>query len=103
MTSVAQQVAHTAQTLDWFIEGASRPEGFDLNFEADAQALATLTSLAAARQKFAAAFDNAINFVRSRSPEELASPLSPGMVMGGEPIGNIVWAMIEHTSSSRAP
>src|SRR4029434_6082692 len=31
MMTVAQQVAHTAQTLDWFIEGASRPEGFDLD------------------------------------------------------------------------
>ena len=28
MMTVAQQVAHAAQTLDWFIQGASRPEGF---------------------------------------------------------------------------
>ena len=27
MMTVAQQVAHTAITLDWFVEGASRPEG----------------------------------------------------------------------------
>ena len=27
MMTVAQQVAHTAQTLDWFIEGASRQIG----------------------------------------------------------------------------
>ena len=27
MMTVAQQVAHAAQTLDWFVEGASRPEG----------------------------------------------------------------------------
>jgi len=32
MMTVAQQVAHTAQTLDWFIEGAFRPEGYDLDF-----------------------------------------------------------------------
>ena len=39
MMTVAQQVAHTAQTIDWFIEGASRPEGFDLDFEKHAKAL----------------------------------------------------------------
>jgi hypothetical protein len=33
MMTVAQQVAHTAQTLDWFIQGASRSQGFDLDFE----------------------------------------------------------------------
>jgi hypothetical protein len=27
MMTVAQQVAHAAQTLDWFIQGASRAEG----------------------------------------------------------------------------
>ena len=43
MMTAAQQVAHTAQTLDWFIQGASRPEGFDLDFEKHAQALAGVT------------------------------------------------------------
>ena len=40
MMTAAQQVAHTAQTLDWFIEGAARPEGFDLDFEKHVKALA---------------------------------------------------------------
>ena len=39
--TVAQQVAHAAQTLDWFVEGAARPEGFDLNFHEHARALET--------------------------------------------------------------
>ena len=50
MMTVAQQVAHAAHTLDWFIEGASRPEGFDLDFEKQAKVLEGITSLAAARQ-----------------------------------------------------
>src|ERR1017187_2980925 len=58
MMTVAQQVAHTAQTLDWFIEGASRPEGFDLDFEKHAKALASVTSLAAARQWLEKAYAN---------------------------------------------
>src|ERR1035437_9707621 len=45
MMTVAQQVWHAAQTLDWFIEGASRSEGFDLDFDKQAKALAAVTSL----------------------------------------------------------
>jgi uncharacterized damage-inducible protein DinB len=101
MMTVARQVAHTAQTLDWFIEGASRPEGFDLDFEKHAQALEGVTSLAAARQMLEKAYANAIHFLRSRSPEALVLPLPPGPVMGGQPISDIVWAMVEHTAHHR--
>ncbi|MBK5294276.1 MAG: DinB family protein [Acidobacteriia bacterium] len=101
MMTVAQQVAHTAQTLDWFIEGASRREGFDLDFEKHAKALVGVTSLAAARQMLETAYENAIHFIRSRTPEDLARPLPPGPVMGGQPISDIVWAMVEHTAHHR--
>jgi uncharacterized damage-inducible protein DinB len=101
MMTVAGHVAHTAQTLDWFVEGASRPEGFDLDFEKIGQALAAVTSLAAARQWLETAYTNAIQFLRSRSPEDLAKPLPPGPVMGGQPVGDIVWAMVEHTAHHR--
>ena len=99
--TVAQQVAHTAQTLDWFIEGVSRAEGFDLDFEKHAKAIAGVTSLAAARQMLQTAYANAIQFIRSRSPEDLARPLSPGPIMGGQPISDIVWSMVEHTAHHR--
>ena len=101
MMTVAQQVAHTAQTLDWFIEGASRPEGFDLDFEKHAKALDAMTSLAAARKSLATAYANAVAFLRSRSAEDLARPLPPGPVMGGQPISDIVWSMVEHTAHHR--
>jgi uncharacterized damage-inducible protein DinB len=99
--TVAQQVAHTAQTIDWFIEGASRPEGFDLDFEKHAKALEALTSLTAARKMFDTACANAIQFVRSLGPDGLAKPLPPGPIMGGEPVANIVWAMLDHTAHHR--
>ncbi|SPE24558.1 conserved hypothetical protein [Candidatus Sulfopaludibacter sp. SbA3] len=101
MMTVAQQVAHTAQTLDWFVEGASRPEGFDLDFEKHAKALEGVISLAIARQQLEAAYGNAVQFLRSRSAEELLRPLPPGPVMGGQPISDIVWAMVEHTAHHR--
>src|ERR1035441_5807926 len=101
MMNVAQQVAHAAQTLDWFIEGASRPAGFDLDFAAHATALASVTSLEAARQWLESAYAKAVEFLRSRSPEELTLPLPAGPVMGGQPITDIVWAMVEHTAHHR--
>src|ERR1700678_1715464 len=101
MMTVAQQVAHAAQTLDWFIEGASRGEGFALDFEKHAKALDGVTSLAAARQMLETAYENAIRFLRSRSPEDVARPLPPGPIMGGQPISDIVWGMVEHTAHHR--
>lgn len=98
MMTAAQQVAHTAQTLDWFIEGVSRPEGFDLDFEKHAKALECVTSLAAARRMLETAYANALKFVRS---EDLARPLPAGPIMGGQPAADIVWAMIEHTAHHR--
>jgi uncharacterized damage-inducible protein DinB len=101
MMTVAQQVAHAAQTLDWFIQGATRPEGFDLDFAAHAKEVAAVTSLAAARVWMDKAYAHAVAFLRSQTPEELARPLPAGPVMGGQPVTDIVWAMVEHTAHHR--
>ncbi|HEY3739687.1 MAG TPA: DinB family protein [Bryobacteraceae bacterium] len=101
MMTVSQQVAHAAQTLDWFIQGASRPEGFDLDFETQAKATAAVTSLTTAREMLDAAYGNAIQYLNTQSEEDLTRPLPQGPVMGGLPVGDIVWAMIEHTAHHR--
>lgn len=102
MMTAAQQVAHTAQTLEWFLDGAVKPGGFDLNFEEQGKALAAVTSLTAARQRLNAAFTRAAEFLRSRTPEELAQPLPAGPVMGGQPVSDIVWTMVDHTAHHRS-
>ncbi len=56
MMTVAQQVAHTAQTIDWFLDGVSQPEGFDLNFEEQGKVLRNVHSLTEARSRLDAAF-----------------------------------------------
>jgi len=101
MMTVAQQVVHAAQTLDWFVEGVTRPEGFDLDFGSHAKALEAATSLAAARQALAAAYARTIAYLRSLAPEDFARPLPPGPIMGGQPFCDIVWAMVEHTAHHR--
>jgi uncharacterized damage-inducible protein DinB len=101
MMTVAQQVAHTAQTLEWFLDGATRPEGFNLNFEQQAQSLYRIRSLDEARQRLNAAFTRAVEFLRSRTPEQLAQPLPAGPIMGGQPLSDLVWGMVEHTAHHR--
>lgn len=100
MMTVAQQVAHVAHTIDWFVEGATRPQGFDLDFETQAKQYMSVTSLTVARQKLQAAYANAVRVLRSLPPEELARPL-PGPIMAGEPVGGIVGGIVEHTAHHR--
>jgi uncharacterized damage-inducible protein DinB len=101
MMTAAQQVAHAAHTLDWFVQGVSRPEGFDFDFARQAQELNAVTSLTEARKKLDAAYAKAVQFLRSKSPEELAQPLPPGPILGGQPLSDVVWAMVEHTAHHR--
>ena len=101
MMTVAQQVAHTAQTIEWFLDGATRPEGFDLDFAAHGKALAESRSLHEARHRLDMAFIHAVDFLRGKTPEELARPLPPGPVMGGRPVHEIIGAMVEHTAHHR--
>lgn len=101
MMTVAQHVAHTAQTLDWFVDGVTRPEGFNLDFEALGKELEGVTSLAAARSMLDAAFARTVRYLGGLSEDQLAAPLPPGPIMGGMPLSSIVWAMVEHTAHHR--
>lgn len=101
MFTTAQQVAHVAQTLDWFLEGAFRPEGFDMNFEEHIKAVLGIDSLKAARDWADKSFKTFIDKIGSLSPEELMEPLPAGPVMGGAPRLAIVGACVDHTAHHR--
>jgi len=101
MMTAANQVAHVAHTLNWFVQGVSRPEGYDLDFATQAQEVAAVTSLAAARKQLDAAFANAISWAGAKSAAEMAAPLPPGPILGEQPLGAVVWAMVEHTAHHR--
>jgi uncharacterized damage-inducible protein DinB len=83
------------------VEGASNAAGFDLDFEKHAKSVESVTSLAAAREWMERAYANAMQFLRSRSADDLARPLPAGPIMGGQPMSDIVWAMVEHTAHHR--
>ncbi|HYG62566.1 MAG TPA: DinB family protein [Thermoanaerobaculia bacterium] len=99
--TVAQQVAHAAQTVDWFLEGAFRPEGFDTNWDEHQKQVARVQSLGEARAWLEAAFARAIEVLGARTPEELAQPLPADGIMGGAPRFAIVSAISDHTAHHR--
>lgn len=101
MMTAAQQIAHVAQTIDWFIEGASRREGFDMDFEKHMASIQKIQTLDDARAWYAKAHQALIEFIGSKSDEELMSPLPDGPVMGGAPRMAIVGAVDDHTAHHR--
>ena len=101
MMTAAQQVAHAAQTIDWFIEGAFRPEGFDTDFAAHAKALENCTSLTAARAWFEKAVAAARATLSTKSDAELMASIAAGPIMGGAPRMAIVSGITDHTAHHR--
>lgn len=101
MFTVAQQVAHVARDIDWFLEGAFRPEGFDMDFDAHQEEVRAVASLDEARRWFERSFDAFIARIASLSPAELAESLPDGPILGGLPRYVIVGALVDHNAHHR--
>ena len=99
--NASQQVAHAAQTIDWFIDGAFAQKGFDMDFKAHEGKVRGVTSLAKAREWLAQSVENAQRVIGSRTDEEWMQPLPKGPVMGGQPRTAIFGAITDHTAHHR--
>lgn len=101
MFTAAAVVAHTAQTIDWFFEGAFAEAGFNTDFERMDKEVRGCTSLDAARKWFDAATDRAKAVALSHSAEEWAALLPASSIMGGVPRYAIASALTDHTAHHR--
>lgn len=101
MWTAAQQVAHVAQTVEWFVEGAFAPGGFSMDWEGMDKKIRAVTSLAEARAWLDRAVATASARIESTSEEEWAAPLPPGPIMGGMPRFVIFGSMTDHTAHHR--
>lgn len=101
MMTTAQQVAHAAQTIDWFVGGAFDPAGFSLDFEADMAQVKTCTSLDAARAWFEKAVAAAKLAFGGQTDDVLLAPLPAGPIMGGAPRFAVIGAIADHTAHHR--
>jgi uncharacterized damage-inducible protein DinB len=99
--TAAQQVAHAAQTIQWFMNGAFAPGGFDLDFERLEREVRACGSLQAAREWFTKACGEAKAVIDAHSEEEWFAPLPPGPIMGGQPRFTIFGALTDHTAHHR--
>ncbi len=99
--TVSQMVAHVAQTVDWFVNGAFAPGGFNLDFEGLDKEVRACTSLASAREWFQRACASAKAEIDKHSDEEWVEALPPGPIMGGMPRHVIFGAMVDHTAHHR--
>ena len=100
MFSVAHHVAHTAQTVDWFLDGALGPKGFDLDFAAHEAEVRKVSSLTEARAWWERSMGNAMKVLGAKSDAELAKPLPAG-IMGGAPLSAVVQGIADHTAHHR--
>ena len=101
MMTAAQQVAHAAQVIDWFMEGTFRPEGFNMDFEGHAKVFMAVDSLTAARVWFEKAVSSAKTVLAGKSDADLMALLPPGPIMGDAPRMAVISAITDHTAHHR--
>jgi len=99
--TASQQVAHVAQTVEWFFEGAFSPAGFRTDWEEMAKPITATTSLAAARAWIEKAFAGAIARAEATSQEEWNAPMAPNPIFGEAPRWAIVSGVMDHTAHHR--
>lgn len=98
--TVAGHVAHAADSVDWFIEGAFG-KGWDMDFDALIAKAKAVTSLEEATAWLDKAFANAIAVVGAASDEKLFEPLPDGPIMGGAPRSAVIPGIVDHTAHHR--
>ena len=99
--TVAQQIAHAAHTIEWFVEGAFAESGFDLDFERGDKAVRAVTSVTAARAWMDRACEKAKSIIESHSEAEWAALFPPNPITGEVPKFTIFFGITDHTAHHR--
>ena len=99
--TVAQQIAHVAQTIDWFVAGVFGGHGFDENFAEHETRVRNVTSLNEAKAWWDRAMQSALEAWGTKSAEELARPIENDNIMGGAPKGAALNGITDHTAHHR--
>jgi uncharacterized damage-inducible protein DinB len=100
MFTVAGQIAHVAQTIEWFFASAFGGE-WRLDFEEMDKQVRSVRSVSEAKAWFERAIDRAVEVSCSHSAEEWAAPFPPNPIMGEVPRFAIVSAVADHTAHHR--
>lgn len=98
--TVAGHIAHAADSVDWFVEGAFG-EGWNMNFEGLIAAARGVTSLDDANAWLERAYAAAIAAIEAAPDEVLLAPIPDERIMRGAPRAAIVGAIVDHTAHHR--
>ena len=98
--TVAGHVAHAADSVDWFIEGAFGG-GWDMEFDVLIQRAKDVTSLGEAIAWLDRAFANATAVIGAASDQDLYSPIPDTRIMNGAPRVAVVSGIVDHTAHHR--
>ena len=101
MLTVAQHVAHTAHTIEWFLDGAFSESGFDLNWDEHMEEIKKIHSLQDARQWMERAVDRVMDSLDDKTESEWLAKIADGPIMGKVPRFAIFNAMTDHTAHHR--
>ncbi len=98
--TVAGHIAHAADSVDWFVEGAFG-KGWNLDFEGLIAAARAVETLEEANAWLDQAFEKAIATFESASDQDLAGKIVDERIMGGAPRASIVGPIVDHTAHHR--
>ena len=102
MLTTAQQVAHVAQSVDWFVEISFGAEWFEESPAASYMAPVLATrSLTKGRAWLDRSYVLAIKALGTTPTEGLLQPIPKGSRLTGLPRGAIVQAITDHTAHHR--
>ncbi len=98
--TVAGHIAHAADSIDWFIEGAFG-DGWDMDFEGLIAKAKEVTSLQEATEWLDRSFVNARAVVGEASDEVLFELIPDTQIMEGAPRLAVVSGIVDHTAHHR--
>ncbi len=98
--TVAGHIAHAADSVEWFVEGAFG-EGWNLDFEGLIAAARAVETLEEADAWLDRAFAKAIEVFQAASDDDLATTIPDERIMKGAPRRAIVGPIVDHTAHHR--
>ena len=98
--TVAAHVAHVAQSIDWFREGAFH-DLWRMDFETMIGEANRVRSLGEAQTWLAIAFSRMREEVSAMSQEQLAETMADNAILPGRPRYHAIGALVDHTAHHR--
>jgi uncharacterized damage-inducible protein DinB len=98
--TVAGHIAHSADTVDWFVEGGFG-KGWDLDFDTAIAKARAVVSLRDARDWLERSFDSAIKVIGAASDATLNETIPDERIMAGSPRRSVVGGIVDHTAHHR--